>query len=720
MNTQNPLISSGFHKINPTKVIRPVVILLLSLLITSHTPTSNSETPDLQKQKMLVKLIQQGLQVNHFKDIQVDDQFSEQTFHLYLKRLDGNKRFLTKSDVKQLRKYEKRIDDQVKTAQFGFFNLSYDIIQKRIKQAESFYKDILATPFDFTEKESFELDGEKREYASNKEALKQVWRKTLKYETLREATNRWFNQQDRRANSDTAFSITPMDTLRKKARNKVREDQEEYFNRLDQMERKDRINMYLNAITNSYDPHTNYLPPKDKENFDISMSGQLEGIGATLQQQDGQIKVKRIVPGSASWRQGDLKAGDVIIKVAQGDTGRMVDVVGMRLDKAVQLIRGPKGSKVRLRVKKLDGTITTIPIIRDVVVLEQTYARSIMIERDDYPSIGYIKLPKFYADFQNRETGRNSADDVRKEVKKLKKNGAEGIILDLRGNGGGSLKDVVKIAGLFIESGPVVQVKARRGEPRILRDKDTTLRFGKPLMVMVNNISASASEIFAAAIQDYNRGLVIGSKHTFGKGTVQRFVNLDRFVSDEKEELKPMGSLKLTTQKFYRINGEATQLRGVEPDIVLPTRYSEIKIGEREQDNAMAWSQIDPAGYDQWPLNENVEKIKDKSEERVQANETFQLIEQNAMRLKRQREKSSFPLNFEEYKSFRQERQEKSKKFNNIKKEIDNWSFQTLAGDKQEMQQDSAMADRWQNWRNNLQKDVHLYESTSVMRNLIE
>ncbi len=705
-----------------SSITRPVLILCITLLVTSHTPSTNNNSPDLQKEKnkMLIQLINQGLKVNHFKDLKVNDQFSKKAFDLYLKRMDPNKRFLTQKDVANLEQYKTRIDEQIQTTSLSFFDLSYDMIEQRVDEVRSYYKDILAEPFDFTKKESFQLDGDQRDYARNKKKLKDIWRKTLKYETLKQLTNKLLTREERKQTSDTQVSLKPMDTLREEVRQNVQEDQSNYFNRLESMKREDRLAMYFRAITNTYDPHTNYMPPKDKENFDISMSGQLEGIGATLQQKDGYIKVKRIVPGSASWRQGDLEEGDVILKVAQGDTGRMVDVVGMRLDEAVQLIRGPKGSKVRLRVRKLDGTITTIPIIRDVVVLEETYARSIIINRENYPSIGYIKLPKFYADFQNRETGRNAADDVRKEVKKLKENGAEGIIIDLRGNGGGSLKDVVKIAGLFIESGPVVQVKASRGEPRILRDKDKAIQFDKPITVMVNNFSASASEIFAAAIQDYNRGLVVGSRSTYGKGTVQRLVDLDRFVPDNKQELKPLGSLKLTTQKFYRITGAATQLRGVEPNIVLPTRYAHIKVGEQELDNAMAWSEIEPADYNKWNLEENVAKVKRESQQRVKQNETFQLIKENAKRLKEQRKKSSYSLNLEEYKQFREKRKQKAQRFQNIKQEIDGWSFKTLTSDEKEMQQDTTKADRWQSWKNNLRKDIHLFETTAVMRDLIE
>ncbi|MCH8318914.1 MAG: PDZ domain-containing protein, partial [Bacteroidetes bacterium] len=479
------------------------IILFFSLLFlfSASLTTDNG--------KALINVLLRSLNTAHYQPLILNDEFSKRVFELYLKRLDYNKRFLTSSDVEQLRKYQYQIDDEVKIGSYELFDLSTEIIKNKLKEVEIFYKDLLSRPFDFEKDEIIELDPKKIDYAADKAALKEAWRKSLKYQTLSRLANLLQVQEKAQVTQDTTVEIKTYQLLEEEARKKVLKSHNNWFRRMSKIERSDRLTIYINAITNTYDPNTAWLPPKDKENFDIAFSGQLEGIGAQLQERDGYIRIVRIIPGSASWRQGQLKAKDIILKVGQRAL-EAVDVVDMRIDDAVKLIRGKKGTEVRLTVKKLDGSIIIIPIIRDVVILEETYAKSALVDRNDIAvKVGYIRLPKFYADF-NKKGGRNCAEDIKKELIKLKEEDIDGIILDLRNNRGGSLDDAVKMAGLFIEKGPIVQIKSRTGKPTILRDRDPMVYYDGPLIIMVNSFSASASEILAAAMQDYKRGIIIG------------------------------------------------------------------------------------------------------------------------------------------------------------------------------------------------------------------
>ncbi len=675
---------------------------------------------DSSKNKVILEAVTQSLKVNHFESKKYNDSFSEKAYELYLERLDYNKRFLIKPDIDKLSLYRERIDDEIKNSSYTFFDLSYSLIEKGIAEAEKFYPGILDEPFDFKRNETIELDPEKIDFAADYDELNNRWRKYLKYRTLKRLYSLQEQQEKKKEKNDTTFEEKSYEQLEKEAREKVLKDQEDWFHRLSKLEKADRRSLYLNAITNTYDPHTGYYPPKDKEDFDIRMSGQLEGIGATLTQQaDGYIKVVRIVVGSASWRQGDLEVGDLILKVAQKDE-EPVDVVDMRLDKAVQLIRGPKGTEVTLTVKKRDGTYQDITIERDVVILDETFAKSLILQEDsDENKTGYIYLPKFYLDLKGNE-GRSCAEDVEKEIEKLKKENVNGIILDLRNNGGGSLQDVVKIAGMFIEKGPIVQVKSRYGEPYVLKDKNPAIQFTKPLVVMVNAFSASASEIFSAAIQDYHRGIIVGSNSTYGKGTVQRFINFDDIVPKKFNQYKPLGSIKMTIQKFYRIDGGTTQLKGVIPDILLPDEYSYIEIGEKEQENAMAWDEIEPVEYEEWYKPYPVDKIQKKSQARVKKNQVFGLIDEHAKWLKEQRDRSVRSLNLAIYREEKHDTEKEAKQYENIQSDETGLEIATLAADEEYIARDSITIEKRAKWIKKLKKDAYLYEAFSVLDDIDE
>ena len=569
-------------------------------------------------------------------------------------------------------------------------------------------------PFDFTIEESYDVDVEDRAWPSDPDAQKEMWRMSLKHSTLSRLVDKLEEQEQAIEENDTSVTIKTFEELEIDARSKVLTSYNNYYNRLDKLESEDRFADYLNVLVNVYDPHTGYYPPKEKANFDIYMSGQLEGIGAQLQEKDGKIKVSRIVPGSASWKQGQLKQGHIIFAVAQANED-MVDITDMRLDNAVQLIRGKKGTEVRLKVKRLDGSFIIIPIIRDVVVLEETYAKSVLIHNN--MRAGYIKLPKFYMDMNNGG-GRSCANDIKIELDKLKAQGVDGIILDLRNNGGGSLQDAVKMAGFFIKEGPIVQVKGRKGAPYVLRDIDPAVYYDGPLVIMVNPFSVSASEIVAAALQDYNRAIIIGSEFTYGKGTVQRFLELDNFISGGATDLRPLGALKLSTQKFYRINGGATQLKGVASDIVLPDPYAYIDIGEKELDNHLPWDEIEPAAYLRTGAVTNLENIKKKSLARLAKLESFTLMEEKARRLERQQDETVISLSL---KGFREELailDEEGEKYKNIQKDSTGLTISQIPIDFEAMEGDSAKLASAASWHEKLSRDIYIFEATEVLKDM--
>ena len=521
------------------------------------------------------------------------------------------------------------------------------------------------------------------------------------------------SQEKAKEKSDTV-KLKSKTELEADARKKILKSNDDYFKRLKEFDRDDRIAIYFNAIAGVYDPHTEFFAPKDKANFDIGMTGQLEGIGAQLQEKDGYIKVSSIVPGSASYKQGQLKGGDIILKVGQGDA-EPVDLTDMKLDDVVLLVRGKKGTEVRLTVKKPDASVMLISIIRDIVVLEDTYAQSVILKGKK--NIGYIKLPSFYADFSGK-TNRSCSKDIRKELEKLKAENVDGIILDLRYNGGGSLPDVVDMAGLFIDKGPVCQVKQKSATAQVLEDRDAGIVYDGPLTVMVNSNSASASEIMAAAMQDYNRALIVGtSPSSFGKGTVQRFFNLDDYLPPAYANIKPLGEVKITTQKFYRINGGTTQLKGVIPDVILPDPYYLLDQGEKEQDYPMAWDEIAPAKYSTLKQAYSVSQIKTNSAERVKNNPGFAILNDAAKRLKKQKDNTVVSLNFDKYVAEQKAYKEEAKKMDALDKEIEGVEVVALKADAFP-ESDTVKVNKTKDWYKALRKDIYLNETVSIMNEM--
>ncbi|GAB3197813.1 carboxyl-terminal processing protease [Pontibacter aydingkolensis] len=685
-------------------------VLAVVLLTGSFILYRASDVPE-GKNEILIKALMQGLNQGHYRPEKIDDSFSKKAFGLYLDRLDYNKKFLLESDVAQLRKYETAIDDQLREGSYELFDVSAALIEQRVKESEAYYKEILAQPFDFNTDESIELESKKLKYAKDKAGLKEEWRKQLKYQALVRLADMQKDQEQAIAKGEKVEKKT-FEQMEKEAREKLTKNYKDLYDRLSKINKEDRRAVYINAIANVYDPHTGYFPPKAKSDFDINFSGRLEGIGASLLEVDGQIKVNEIVPGSPSYLQGDLKPGDVIQKVAQGKEEPVI-VMGMRIDDAIQLIRGKKGTEVRLTVKKPDGSNKVIPIVRDVIIFEETYAQSAIIDAKE--KIGYIKLPGFYADFE-RNGGRNSGADVKKEVEKLKAAGMQGLILDLRNNGGGSLGDAVEMAGLFIDKGPVVQVKTASGKAIVLDDRDPKVQYDGPLTILVNANSASASEILAAAMQDYKRAVIIGSP-TYGKGTVQQFFELDEALPAQFNAYKPFGALKLTTQKFYRINGGTTQLRGVTPDIILPDMYSYMEFGEKEQEYPLPFDEIAPANYKTWMNNRlNVAKIQANSKNRIAQNKSFSLIKESGERLKKQSENTVRSLQFAKYVAEEKKAEAESKRYEEAQKEVPVLNVSRLPQDLKAIGTDTAQVARNKEFLKSLRKDIYIEEAMAVIQ----
>ena len=669
---------------------------------------------DEQKRNLiLMDLLKRSLEEGHFNPMPFDDSYSRRVYKLFLEQIDPFKRFYTKADLAHLSEYENQIDDEFKNYSTEFFNQAYQLFDKRFKQADAWYQEILSKPFDFSKEEYFEMDPAKRDWPANETELRQAWEQMLKYETLTRLADMLEQQEKSKTHTDSSLKVKSLPEMEQEAREKVKKRYADWFHEMKKMDKSDRFADYLNALCSVFDPHTNYFPPKDKADFDIQFSGQLEGIGATLQSKDGYVTIVNIVPGGPAWKQGELEVNDKIIKVAQGE-GEPVDITDWRVDKAVQLIRGKKGTTVKLTVRKMNGTEKTITIVRDVVIIEETYAKSaILTDTLTGVKVGYIFLPSFYANFDD-PNGRSSSQDMLKELNKLKNEGVEGIVLDLRGNGGGSLQDAIEIAGLFIDQGPVVQVKGRIGAARVYGDPQPGVVYAGPLVVMVNGVSASASEILAAALQDHKRAIIVGSSKTFGKGTVQRFFNLDDLARGF-DEVKPLGSLKMTIQKFYRINGGSTQLRGVTPDVMMSDPYSYIEIGESELKFPMEWTSVEPARYVALDNEKLFAKLKDNSIKRIKADPRFAQLDENARLVKKRKDETLITLRMNDFINRKKMYDVESKVLDSLVKAPLSIKALALQEDLSRVASDTTKTNILHRWIKGLRSDAYILESMLII-----
>lgn len=667
--------------------------------------SSSFETDD--KDKLLLDLIVYVLDRAHYEPKDINDDFSVSVYEDFIDVIDPTKRYFLESDIREFEQYKFQIDDQIKNTDISFFNLVYDRLMERMADAREIYQEVLDQPFDFSTAEVIDIDYDNQSYADSRESLKERWRKQLKYATIGT-----YDSKITLSQTDEAAKISP-EEAEKASRDATRQTLDEFFSFTDDLERKDWFVQYLNTIVDEFDPHTLYFAPEDKERFDIDMSGKFEGIGARLQKKPEGAKIVEIISGGPVWRDQQIEVGDEILKVGQ-EGEPPVNIVGMRLDDAIKLIKGPKGTVVDLTVRKVDGSIEVVSITRDVVELEESFAKSATVIKDG-TTYGLIHLPSFYADFENYNS-RNSAADVAREVALLKEQGAEGLILDLRNNGGGSLKTVVEMAGLFIKDGPVVQVRSSDQEKEVYEDKDERIQWDGPLVILVNELSASASEIMAGAMQDYKRAVVIGSKQTFGKGTVQNIIPLSNIVRGN--EYGDLGAIKITTQKFYRVSGGSNQLEGVKSDVVLPDRYSYIDLGEKDQQNPLKWDQISPADYEPWDGYIDFEGTIERSQQRLAQHPQIAMVEKNARWLKEQQDQKSVPLKYELYREREQEIKDQSNYFRENLKYDSQLSFSSLPYETELFTQDSVLREKRDRWHRNLAGDVYVEESINVLEDL--
>jgi len=688
-----------------------------------------------EREAMILTGVMKFMDQVHYNPKMINDELSVVIFDKYIEALDSRKRFLTQEEVDELAQFRDKIDDQIKIKTFEMFEMSNELIEKGIQRGQRIYASIDVSALDLTSNDKVNLDYENRERPKNEKALKKYWEQLITYDIISKVETK-IDKQVQKLQAmmlvppavDTAAVNSEKEPYVEKRRNELiaeaiedhTKNYKKWFKRLNKQRRSDRFEQYLNAVTHQSDPHTTYFNPKKRDDFNINMGGKLEGIGARLQADDDFIKIVSIVPGGPIWKTKKAEADDLIIAIQQEGEDEVLNLYGMRLDDVVSKIRGKKGTVITLTIRKKDGSEILLAIERDEVITEETLAKSLIIDKvGSIENIGYIKLPKFYSSFE-KKGGNSCAKDVASEIEKLKTVNVNGIILDLRNNTGGSLNDVVEMSGLFIKEGPIVQVKPRTRDAYVHRDKNPDVLYDGPLMILVNKYSASASEIIAAAMQDYKRAVIVGSTSTYGKGTVQRFYDLDRAFKGA-EDYKPLGSLKMTTQKFFRVNGGSTQLIGVTPDIVLPDNYQYMDVGEKEYDHAMKWTEIDPVEYSQdVALLDHIDEVAATSKKRVDKNDKFTKVLANAERIKKYRDNSTYSLNIDQFIKEMDQREEDSEQYKDLyDTDIASLKISNLKVDMDNINFDESKQARNQDWLDGMKKDFYLEEALSIMKDMI-
>jgi carboxyl-terminal processing protease len=694
------------------KLLIPCLSLFLLISSISFAYTTDNKSPDPEKDKVLISVLNYMLTRGHYVEKELNDEFSEIVFNNFIDGLDPSKRYFTKKDIKEFSKYKFQIDNQLKESDIAFYSLVYGRFLDKIKNAKDYYAVILNKSFNYKKDEIIDLDYKKQAYASSEKELLNFWRKQLKLQTI----DRIQEQEDldeEKFKKDKSYKKRSFSVLEKKARAEVMTSMENLYIRIDELEHRDWFSTFLNSIVGAFGPHTTYMAPNIKESFDQDMSGKLEGIGARLQKKGIYTHIVELVSGGPAWKQGELEDGDIILKVAQ-ENEEPLDIVGMRLDDAIKFIKGPKDTKVLLTVKKkIDGTTKVITITRDIVQLDETFVKSSVVEKDG-KKYGVINLPKFYINFDDRNF-RDSAKDMEKEIERLKEENVEGLLIDLRNNGGGSLDTAIKIAGLFVDKGPVVQIKYRNEAPIVKEDVNKKIQWTGTLVLLVNELSASASEIFAAAMQDYNRAVILGGNQTYGKGTVQNILPVNKFYPNYDQDL---GYLKMTIQKFYRINGGSTQVEGVYSDIAMPTRFSYMKYGERDLEGALPWDKVPQASYTQVNSYSNFSDVVSTSIERINNDPKFQLVDEYAKWLKKEQDDSLYSLNYKQYQKDVKEKEEFVKKFKSVFKYQSGLAFDSPLYETSLFKENIDLKEKRNTWHKNLAKDMYISEALNVLSQL--
>ena len=695
-----------------SKNLFTLLIAFIMCLASCSFVSKDFDTSD--KDNLIIQLITYVLDQAHYLDKEINDEFSEKVFDTFLENLDPYKRYFYASDIEEFSKYKYLIDDSFKNPNLDFFELVYKRYSKRMLESEKIFNDILSKPFDFNKDEVCECDFEELDYVKTKDQLFDRWRKLLKIYVIENYHNE-IEDDLRKSKEDSDFILRNPVLIEKKTRETLKETmQQNYAFISEEMQRSDWFSVYINSFVSQYDPNTSYLDPESKDRFDVDMSGNYAGIGARLQKKIDKVEITEVISGGPAWRDNSLEKGDAILKVRQDDEDEPVGILNMRLGEAVKLIKGKKGTKVHLTVKKVDGTVTEVTVKRDIVLLEETYIKSSIVEKDNN-TYGLINIPKFYIDFDN-QSNRDAAKDLRTEIERLKEEGIQGLVIDLRNNGGGALKTVVDMAGMFIKNGPVVQVKYFDKEKQVLSDRDRSVLWTGPLVILVNEGSASASEILAAAMQDYKRAIIIGGNQTWGKGTVQNVFPLNRMVRGNTNG--DLGALRYTTQKYYRINGGSVQLEGVKSDINVPYRYKYLEFGEKDSENPLQWDEIDKVEFDTWNSNFNFEEAITKSKKRMANNEYLKLVDENAKWIKSVRDNKLINLNYDKFKSELEENSSITEKFKALNDYSMNYSFKSLPYEIDLIKNDSVLGLKRERWHKSLNKDFYIDEALNVLSDL--
>jgi len=713
----NSILRTIFMK-KQIKYILPALVILAIATWSFSWLDANQK-----KEAVVMQLVYDALSSVHFQPRAFDDSLSAEVYDAFIESLDSEKRFLHSGDLEALSQHRLLLDDQIKAGSTDFFDEAMAILANRIETARGQYAALLNEVVDVTSPGELQGDASKRNYFADDKDMTHYWASYIQFRVVSRL-------HDRKQHADSAKGLgfdpqhADFKELEVKAREKEMEIHDSWFKNMDEMERTDWFGLYMNAFAGAFDPHSSYFPPRQQESFEIEMTGQLEGIGASLIQDGDHVRVSAIVTGSACWKQGELAKDDLLIAVAQGDK-EPVDVVGMTTGKVVQLVRGKKGTEVRLTVLKVDGSEMVIAIVRDVVEIEATFAKSARLGDDG--TTGYIRLPKFYVNFyQNRN--RDCAEDIRIEIDKLKAAGMERLIFDLRGNGGGSLPAAIDVAGLFIDQGPVVQVKTSGQRIKTYKDDDAGTSWDGPLLILVDENTASASEIVAAALQDHGRALIVGSPQTFGKGTVQTIIDMDRAAGPFFRKHGPLGAFKLTIQKYYRITGGTTQLQGVKSDIVLPHPYQYISLGERDMENPLAVDNIETLQYPQW--ESSMTDAIDPANKRIANSSSFERIATYATWLRDRDQDSHIPLAWDDYLQSEADYQAEKQRFKNVLKSSDSISVQGFDVEKvlvsdQDLNDDRDLAaeaemkeEKNRRWHKRLSRDLYVAEAMRILQDM--
>ncbi len=694
-------------------------ILLLLIPFTCLVFCFNAPKNDDEKMSTIMISVKNTLSYLHYAPKPINDAYSKEVYKHYFEMVDPAKRYFLKSDMAEFAQHETKLDDYLNQGDLRFYKLTVDRLYQRVDELDKITRDILAKPIDLNEDETLILEPKAKQHPANTAEMAKEWKKYIKYNILQEMESLTAKEEAQREKKDSVQRHKLQDTIKlevltadekcTKATQEVKELITDTFRRFKKRSKKDWFTVYMNAYTEVFDPHTNYYSPKNKEEFDSQFKGKIIGIGAVIQEKKGYLYLGPLTIGAPAWKSKQLSEGDKILKVKSKPGDDAVNVVGMLVDEAVRLIRGKEGTKVTLTVEKKDKTVREVTMTREEVAIEDTFARSLVVNAPDGKKYGFIHLPSFNADFEDAK-GRNASDDIKNEIVKLKTQNVRGIILDLRNNGGGSLTEVGDIMGLFMDTGAYVQVKEGTGKIQTLRNKNSTPIWNGPVIIMQNELSASASEILAGAMQDYGRGLVLGSPQSFGKGTVQTFVDLNRFLNTTDD----FGSLKLTIQKFYRVSGESTQRKGIQSDIRMKDFFTYSEIGERYDDHALAWDKIPAADYR--PVNYfAVQALQKSSEARLENNRTYQLIQESAQWKENLDKEESIPLNQAKFNEVMKTRKEQLKKYKVLQKFNNGLSFTLNPDEVIREKKDEAFRKKTQNWTKNLQRDLYLQEAVNTM-----